>query len=268
MKKLLFLILLIITFHGCGKKFDSPVETKQAIYQVASVATFASFMHTLADSIINPSIEFTSSTDIKRTWIEILSPENENISSGTIYLYDNGSPSTGDAVKGDNIFSTLVTMKNEYINGMYSINYFVEDKTGTTKKVASQTFFFDNGKSNVAPVITNVSVPDTVHRESSFAFNVTVEDSNGLNDIKQVSFLLYRPDGTAVSNPGGGTKWTMYNDGNSTQHGDASASDNIFSYANYFSSTAPLGEWKFEFQTEDRGGKTSSIVSKTMVVIE
>jgi len=250
-----------MAFYGCENKFDSSLETKQAVYQIARISTFATFTHTLTDSIINPSIEFTSSADINKVWIEILSPEDENISSGTIYLYNNVNTNP-------NVYSTLVIMKNEFINGMYSINYFVEDKTGTTKKVASQTFLFDNGKSNIAPVIINVSVPDTIHRESSFSFNIEVIDSNGVRDIQHALFILYRPDGTIVYNISGEAQWDMFNDGNSSQHGDASASDNIFSFANYFSSTAQLGEWKFEFQAQDRGGKTSAIVSETMVVIE
>ncbi|MFA6979403.1 MAG: hypothetical protein WC209_08780 [Ignavibacteriaceae bacterium] len=268
MKKLFLLILLVTAFYGCEKKFDTIVETKSTTYQVFQVATFSTFTHTLSDSVLNPWIEFTSTSDINRVWIEILSPENEKIFGGTIGLYDNGSPGTGDAVKGDSVFSALVIMKYEYINGMYSINYFVEDKTGATKKVASQTFVFDNGKANVAPIILNVSVPDTIHRESSFSFNIEVIDSNGVRDIQHALFILYRPDGTIVYNISGEAQWDMFNDGNSSQHGDASASDNIFSFANIFTSTAQLGEWKFEFQAKDRGGKTSAIVSETMVVIE
>lgn len=268
MKKLFLLILLITVYYGCEKKFDTPLEPATVVYQVFQVATFDSFTHTLSDSIINPSIEFTSTSDIKRVWIEILSPENEKISPGVINLYDNGSTSTGDSIKGDKEYSALVTMKSEFINGTYLISYFIEDKTGAIKKVASQTFVFDNGKANVAPVIINVSVPDTIHRESSFSFNIEVVDSNGVRDIQHALFILYRPDGTIVYNLSGEAQWDMFNDGNFSQHGDASASDNIFSFANSFSSTAQLGVWKFEFQAQDRGGKTSAIVSETMVVIE
>ncbi|MFA5803513.1 MAG: hypothetical protein WC879_02615 [Melioribacteraceae bacterium] len=251
MKKLLFLILLIITFHGCGKKFDSPVETKQAIYQVASVATFASFMHTLTDSIINPSIEFTSSTDIKGTWIEILSPEDENISSGKIYLSNN--PKTNP-----NAFSTSVTMKSEYINGMYLINYFVEDKTGTTKKVASQTFLFDNGKSNAAPIILSVSSPDTIEVKDvplAFIVNATVADSNGIKDIKEVYFTT-----------SSGSRTMLYDDGNFTANGDGIAEDGIFSRALSITPENEKGTYRFDFEAKDRGGLVSQVVRKYIVV--
>ncbi|MFA4923241.1 MAG: hypothetical protein WC557_03515, partial [Ignavibacteriaceae bacterium] len=165
------------------------METNQAVFQVKNLSTFDSFTYSLFDSL-NPSIEFTSSTDIKRVWIEILSPTNENISSGKIYLSNN-------VKTNPNVYSTLVIMKNEYINGIYSINYFVEDKTGTIKKVASQTFLFDNGKSNVAPVILSISVPDTIEVKNvplAFTINAAVADSNGIKDIYEVYFTTIKPD--------------------------------------------------------------------------
>lgn len=268
MKKLVLLILLVTAFYGCEKKFDTSVEPATSVYQVLQVSTFVSFTYSLSDSNINPTIKFTSVSDIKRIWIEILSPENEKLSPGVIYLYDNGSAATGDSIKGDKEYSTLVKMGSEFINGTYLISYFIEDKTGAFKKVAAQTFVFDNGKSNVAPAIVKVSVPDIIRREVSFSFSIEVIDSNGVKDIQHAFFTLYRPDSSIVYNISGEPKWAMFNDGNVSQHGDVSAGDNIFSFVNNFSSTAPLGKWKFEFQAQDRGGKTSAIVSKTMVVIE
>lgn len=256
MKKLLLLFLLLAVYYGCEKKFDSPVETKQAVYQVKEVSDFDSFTHTLTDSIIYPSIEFTSSTDINKVWIEILSPEDENISSKTIYL-DNGKTNP-------NVFSTLVTMKNQYINGMYSINYFVEDKTGTTKKVASQTFLFDNGKSNIAPEILSVSAPDTIEVVDvalAFTINVTVIDSNGIKDISEVYFTTVKPDQTSS-----GSRTSLFDDGNYKDNGDAVAGDGIFSRALSIDPTNQKGTYRFDFEAKDRGGLVSQVVRKYIVV--
>lgn len=263
MKKLLLLILLITVYCGCEKKFDTPLEPATAVYQVFQVATFDSFTHTLSDSLINPSIEFTSTSDIKRVWIEILSPENEKISSGTISLYDNGSAATGDAVKGDNIFSTLVTMKSEFINGTYLITYFIEDKTGAVKKVASQTFVFDNGKANVAPVILSVSMPDTVEVPSAIAFIIetSVSDSNGIKDIKEVYFATVRPDQTSS-----GLRTSLYDDGNYTENGDASSGDGIYSRVVRIDSANQKGTYRFDFEAGDRGGLVSPVVRKYILV--
>jgi len=264
MKKILLLFFLILTFQGCVKKFDTPVETKQAVYQVAAVATFASFAHTLTDSIINPSIEFTSTADINKVWIEILSPENIKISAGVIYLSDNGSVSSGDAVKGDKIYSALVLMKDQYINGFYSINYFVEDNTGTIKKVAAQTFLFDNGKSNVAPQILSISTPDTIeviNDPVDFIVTASVSDSNGINDIKEVYFSTVRPDQTSS-----GATTSLYDDGNFSQHGDASAGDGIYSRALSIETTNQKGTYRFGFTAKDRGGLLSPVVYKYIVV--
>jgi len=264
MKKLLFLLLLIISFYGCEKNFDSPLETSQAVYQVKQVSVFDSFTHTLTDSIINPSIEFASTSDINKVWIEILSPENKSISSETISLYDDGSVNSGDTLKGDNIYSNLVIMKSEYVNGVYLINYFVEDRTGTSKKVASQTFSFDNGKSNVAPVILSISAPDTLIVKDAlvvFTIYATVTDTNGINDIKEVYITTTRPDQTSS-----GSHTSLYDDGNLAVTGDATAGDGIFSRLLSISPTNMKGTYRFDFEAKDRGGLVSQVVQKHIVV--
>lgn len=263
MKKLFLLILLITVYYGCEKKFDTSLEPTTAVYQVFQIATFDSFTHTLSDSIINPSIEFTSTSDIKRVWIEILSPENEKLSPGVINLYDNGSTSTGDSIKGDKEYSALVTMKSEFINGTYLISYFIEDKTGAVKKVASQTFVFDNGKANVAPVILSVSLPDTVKVPSAIAFiiEVSVSDSNGIKDIKEVYFTTVRPDQTSS-----GLRTSLYDDGNYTENGDASSGDGIYSRVVRIDSANQKGTYRFDFEAKDRGGLVSPVVRKYILV--
>ena len=262
MKKSFLLFLLVAVFYGCEKKFDTPLETNSAIYQVSEVAVFHSFTHTLTDSLINPYVGFTSTADIRKVWIEILSPENENISSGG--LYDNGSSAAGDAIKGDGTFSTLVTMKNAYVNGTYLISYFVEDKNGTTNKVASQTFLFDNGKSNIAPIIISASAPDTIEvKDVPLAFIVTaaVVDSNGLKDIKEVYFTTVKPDQTSS-----GSRTLLYDDGNYSGNGDATAGDGLFSRALSIAPENQKGTYRFDFEAKDRGGLISQTVRIYIVV--
>lgn len=264
MKKSLLLIILISAFYGCEKKFDTVVETKSATYQVFKVSSFSNFTHTLTDSVLNPWIEFTSASDINKVWIEILSPENDNISSGTIGLYDNGNASIGDAVKGDKIYSALMTMKSEFINGTYLINFFVEDRIGITKKVASQTFLFDNGKSNVAPIILTVSTPDTIEVKDvalAFIVNAAVADSNGLQDIKEVYFTTVKPDQTSS-----GARTNLYDDGNYSGNGDAAAGDGIYSRALSITPENQKGTYRFDFEAKDRGGLVSPTVYIYIVV--
>ena len=264
MKKLLFLFLLIATFYGCEKKFDSALEADQAVYQIARISVFDSFTHTLTDSTINPSIEFTSASDIRKVWIEIIAPDNETLAPGKISMYDTGSPNAGDAVKGDNIYSNLVIMKDAFINGTYLINFYIEDKTETSKKVASQTFLFDNGTSNVAPVILSVSAPDTLEVGNdtlSFTINATVVDSNGIKDIKEVYFVTIRPDQTT-----NGLATSLYDDGNFSGNGDATSGDGIFSRNLKIYPTNQKGTYRFDFEAKDRGGLSSQVVQKYIVV--
>lgn len=264
MKKLFLLILLITVYYGCEKKFDTSLEPATAEYQVSQVATFAAFTHTLTDSIINPSIKFTSVLDLRRIWIEILSPENEKISPGVINLYDNGSTSTGDSIKGDKEYSALVTMKSEFINGTYLISYFIEDKTGAVKKVAAQTFVFDNGKANVAPIILSVVLPDTIQivgEGLAFLVAASVSDSNGIRDVKEVYFTSVRPDQTSS-----GLRTSLYDDGNYTENGDASSGDGIYSRVVRIDSANQKGTYRFDFEARDRGGLVSPVVRKYILV--
>ena len=197
-------------------------------------------------------------------WIEIVSPDNETLSPGQISLYDNGSPNYGDTVKGDKIYSNLVVMKSEYINGMYSINYFVEDKTGTTKKVASQSFHFDRGEINISPIIVSVSLPDTIEVKNvplSFIITATLADSNGIKDISEVYFITIKPDLSTS-----GTKTSLYDDGNYSGNGDAKAGDGIYSRAISISPENQKGKYRFDFQAKDRGGLVSQVVQKYIVV--
>jgi len=264
MKKILLLVLLLLIHYGCEKKYDSVVEAKLAVYQVDSLSNFNTFTYSLLDSSVNVSIKFTSSTSIKNVWVEIISPENENIYSGKINLFDNGIQANGDDVKGDSRYSNFIAMKKEFVNGSYTINYFVEDKTGTTKKAASQTFLYNNGSSNVAPLITAVLVPDTLTvKDVSLAFSIFVStaDSNGIKDIYEVYFITYKPDLTS-----NGTKTYLYDDGNASANGDVYAGDGIFSRFLSISPTNQKGIYRFEFQAKDRGGLVSPIVQKYIVV--
>jgi hypothetical protein len=113
-------------------------------------------------------------------------------------------------------------------------------------------------------VISNLLLPSSVNRGDSFIFSIKVDDTNGSFDIAQVYFKLYRPNGTIVLN--GNDDFFLMVDTGDANLGDQTAGDGIYSFKNSFSSTAPTGLWKFEFQAKDRSGKLSNIISSNMMV--
>jgi len=264
MKKINLAIIIGVLLYGCAKDSNTPLDTKPILYQAASVAAFSSFTHTLTDSVIHPYIELTSAAGIKHVWIDIISPEGNSLTGNALSLYDNGEAASGDALKGDKIYSNLFIMKKDFLNGFYTINYFIENTGSEIKRLAVQSFLFDNGKTNVAPVILSVSAPDTITVVSAplaFIVTATVSDSNGIKDVNEVYFTTIRPDQTSS-----GAKTSLYDDGNYTDHGDATAGDGVFSRALQIDSTNQKGTYRFDFTARDRGGLVSPTVNKYIVV--
>jgi len=152
-------------------------------------------------------------------------------------------------------------------NGKYQIEYFVEDNVNlppnNSAKVGSALFTFDNNQNNLPPVISDVGLPASVNRGDSFLISVKVSDPNGLSDLYQVYFKLYRPDGSTVDPGNGLSYFIMFDDGT---RGDQTAGDGIYSLQNSFGSTAQTGTWKFEFQAKDYGGKLSNVITQNLTV--
>jgi hypothetical protein len=264
MRKFYIAILLFAFIAGCEKNFDGVVDVNKVSYQVTSLDSLSNFTYATGDSLITIFLYLNSSKYVAQVFCNVIASDDNKLNNDPVILSDNGT--NGDETAGDNKFTALFPMSHYYPQGTYTINYFVTDNEGSTKQVASSQFTYDNGQSNVAPVISNLVLPDTVARSVSFIFTVTANDSNGLNDIDVVYFELYRPDNTLVEDPPGNTKLLMHDDGDFEHYGDDVAGDGIFSYKNSFSSTASTGTWRFVFHAKDRGGLLSNTVEKYVVV--
>jgi hypothetical protein len=264
MRKFYIAILLFAFISGCEKNFDSVIDVNKDSFQVTSLNDFTSFIYVAGDSSLTIFISLNSSKDISIVFCDIISPGNRKINSDPVLLLDNGK--NGDATAGDNKFSGLFPMSSNYAVGVYTINYFVTDKDGITKKVAVHQFTYDNGQANIAPVITNLVLQDTVVRNATFIFTVSASDSNGSGDIQIVYFELFRPDGSPVQNTPDDTIFPMHDDGDSEHYGDNIAGDGVYSFKNSFSATASIGTWRFVFHAKDRGGLLSNAIEKSVVV--
>ncbi|MDY0083301.1 MAG: hypothetical protein RBR74_08985 [Ignavibacteriaceae bacterium] len=261
-------ILSFLLLWGCEKDFTNIVDVENPSYQVVRVNVKSSFQYPI-DTMAVFRLELNSSKDINDVFCDVYSPDKKKINTAPLYLLDNGNPANGDIQKDDNIYSAVFPLDSNQINGNYEVKYFVNDRLNKTKQVAISTYYFNNGQDKVAPVISNLVCPDSIARGASFIFTITANDPNGLSDIRYVYFELYRPDGSAVENPSGSgnTMFLMHDDGDYEHFGDEIAGDGIYSFKNYFSGTAPIGIWRFEFQALDWSGLRSNKIIHLMEVL-
>jgi len=255
MKRIILLLAFALTFWGCEKKFDNTIDSSPSAFQVRSVKQFSEYDFSLIDSSLALTLEFANTNGIKSVSFQMFSPDGKTVNAGD--MYNNGLAENDDDSAGDNIYSSKVFMQQYYPNGKYTVNYYVTDINDNEKFVASQAFTYNNNQLNVAPVLSDLIMPDSIATGVNFQFTVKATDQNGAADIQYVYFEAYKPDGTQLLN-NGQAPFVMPDNGDTEHYGDVTAGDGIFSYKNSFASTAQKGVWKFEFVCYDRGGLFSN----------
>lgn len=262
-KKYSFLILFLL---GCEKDFDNVVDIETNSYQVVSIPTPVNFTYIPGDSIITISISLRSSDLVKSVFVNIYSSVNTKMSGSPLLLLDNGNIANGDLVRSDNTFSNRFPLSQSFPNGTYRIEYFITDVKNITKQSGISNFIYDNGQSNLPPVISNLVMPDSIELDIQFLMSLDVSDSNGTSDILQVFYELYRPDGTKITNSQGISEFPLFDNGT---NGDAVANDQKYSVFLTFpsSSNPPKGLWRFEFSARDRGRALSNKIIHLLKLI-
>jgi hypothetical protein len=259
-KYLIFLIPLFL--WGCSNKNNEVVDTGITNYQVTSVSSFPDFLFVPGDSAIVASITLNSSAGIKSVFANIIDPDENILNSSPVNLYDDGNVALhGDLTNGDNTFSNRYPFSQFYINGRYTIQYYIVNSTDNEVLVAEHNFIYNNNVTDIAPVVSNLVVPDTVSQldSSIVAINVSIaaSDSNGAKDIQTVYFNSFLPNG----NPSQQNPFLMYD----------AAGNGIYSTVVYLppknsGTPVPLGTFRWEFQAQDREKKTSNIIIHYIVI--
>ena len=259
MKKILFLLLLT-AFFGCEKKYNNVVQPKSTNFQVVSISPIDTVTYNSSDSLVTFSLTFSSVEGIGSVYLYVYGPGNNKLNDAEFYLEpDNSTSQVND-------YSAKYPMSRYYPNGKYNVEYFVNLDDGSTTRVGEQNFQYKNGQNNVPPVISNLNMPDTVSIGQKFVFSVIASDSNGMGDIAQVYFELYKPDGTLSVNSQNISKFPLYDDGNFQIDSDITAGDGIFTTNLTFPTGQPTGDWTFKFHAVDRAGALSNEISKTVTV--
>lgn len=265
MKKYLIFIIPLFLW-GCSNKYDGVIDTGTTNYQVTNLSSFPDFLYAPEDSSIVANITFNSSTDIKSVFANIITPYGDILNSSPVPLYDDGNNALhGDVAKGDNTFSNKYPFGESYLNGQYTIEYYLVNNENSTVLVAEHNFIYNNNITDAAPVVSNLVAPDTVTISADTVhinLSIQVADSNGLKDIEYVFFNSFLPNG----NPSSQNPFLMFDDGNPV-HGDAIAGDGIYSQIISLPPTGVTkGTYRWEFQAQDREKKTSNIITHYIVV--
>jgi hypothetical protein len=263
--------LFILYLIACEKIPDGIVEQTKLYYNVKTISAPANFSYSSADSNLITTIEFDDIRYINKVWLQIKSDDGSTTITTSSQMFDNGNTAlNGDQKSKDNIYSAKIGISKKFSSGRYYINYFVEDNvkpvSGNLAKVASHYFNYNNNQISYPPVISNLTIPNSVTRGETFVFTLKVEDGNGPGDISQVYFKLFRPDGSQVDPQNGLGYFLMVDDGNFDTFGDRTAGDGIYSFKNSFSATTQTGQWKFEFQAKDKSGNLSNTIIHLMTV--
>lgn len=262
--RLFLLSASVILFYSCEKKFDNIIDSAGFDYQVISVSPKDTVIYNFEDSSLVINIKFNQSSKLNSVSVQITDPAGKKYISDRLSLLDNGKPENGDLISGDKIYSNKIFMKSNDQNGVYDVKFYVDDEIEVNRFVARTSFYFRNGQSNFAPVISDAYVdPDTIIVTTTTIIQIRLraEDQNGLNDIKEVYFIVYRPDGTTNN-----IKTQLYDDGNLNDNGDLIAGDGIYSRKIRVNETNTKGTYRFEFRANDRGGLQSNIINYFVLI--
>jgi hypothetical protein len=266
-KYLLFLIPLFLC--GCGDKFDGLIDTSTTSYQVTFVNSSNDTLFVPGDSLIIVSISLISPQSIKSIYFNIMAPDGELLNPSPVPLLDDGNVSLhGDLVAGDNTFSNKYPFSQSFLNGKYTIQYFIVNTSDKVVLAAEHSFNYNNNIADLPPIVSNLVAPDTVSQldTSKVIINISIaaSDPNGAKDIQIVFYNSFLPNG----NPSQQNPIIMYDDGT---NGDAIAGDGIYSAIVQLPPKnaippVPLGTFRWEFQAQDRGKKTSNVIIHNIVI--
>ena len=266
-KYLIFIIPLFI--WGCSKTYNDVIDPVTSSYQVTNITSFADTSYKTGDSVFTFSISLNNSTGISSVFINISDPDNNQLNTSPVILFDDGKVIHGDLTANDNTYSNKYPFSQSFTNGKYKVKYYLVEKN-TTSLVAIQNFRYNNNQVDAPPSVYNLVAPDTLIQKDTSAVLIVVSiaasDSNGKNDIQSVFYYSYKPDGTLANN---GNPIDLFDNGDPI-NGDAIAGDGIYSAIVQLpaknKATVPKGVYRWEFQAIDRVGILSNKIIHNVVI--
>ncbi|MBK9331021.1 MAG: hypothetical protein IPM96_01130 [Ignavibacteria bacterium] len=186
----------------------------------------------------------------------ITDPLGNSIAS--VQLFDNGT--LPDTTSGDGKYSAIVSVSiiNCLIVGVYNLEYIALNTSGLfSNQILSDIAVINSA--NVPPVITGTNLPDSVARpipgdSTLLTISVNVNDSDGLCDLREVTFVTVRPNGVTLP------PIPMSGNGNG---------EFVFSnYVSFSSDPTSYGYFKYTFTARDRSNVLSNPVIDSIKFVQ
>ena len=256
MRKIILAILLLITFWGCDGIENLIVDPSEETFSVSQIEAPDELKYSGDNTMLNTSIIFTDTKALTDVWVKVASIDE----SVVVTYHTNMVHSVG------NKYSVSIAMNQEMPSMLYTINYYFSTNIQVEKKISSHNFDYDNMQNNVAPVLSEPNIPNQIKLDENFSFSVRVTDENGYDDVKDVFYELFKPNGEQVENSQGITEFPLYDDGS---NGDLVAKDSIYTTRLMFpSSKAETGTWKIKLKARDRQNALSNEISHNIEVVK
>ncbi|MFH0989791.1 MAG: hypothetical protein V1799_07230 [bacterium] len=276
------IIYLMLMSSGCERKHEELVDSTVTLPVLQQAQLFPTEINT--DTIVIGSVR--NPDDILTLSPILTAFLSSPVDSGTVVQYSIrktiGEPPFSTGQLNDNGIKPDLRQRDGIFTGLATLNikrsdvgsYHFELAAFTAEGLRSTTFFLPLKvyRSNKAPVLSNLSAPDTVklaNQTQLLLLTVKVTDSDGLSDIQRVIFNSYRPDGSSSS----GNPFKMYDDGSESilfppegKSGDQVKSDGVFSLMISMPATTSTGTYRFEFQAFDRSNEPSNILIQRITV--
>ena len=253
-RTLVVLISLFVLVSSCEENF--PVETDDT--------------NTLS---VSPSIDSVRAeyNDItQRFFLEAIVSDPQgllNIDSVTFKAFKTGrvdsltgalndSGINGDIIRGDGRFSALLS-HSLTDSGLGSFRFLISAYDFDSNAADNFELLLDI--TNYRPQLSFLSSTDTIAAGDTIFIEMSVSDSNGLADIRKVTYDALAPDSELVQSP----SFFFRDDGLS---GDRTAGDGIYSVKQPTTSTVRIGIWTFFIKAEDFSGVKSDTIHVPIVI--
>ncbi len=265
MKRVFLLLCLSLIVGACQKADNIVIDSSRVVdpqltYFNNDSVDIAQYINKPASQLVmSDSFQVVMSYPANFDYLQV-SVQNDSGAAIATNSYTSIADST---VSG----SITVVPPSVYV-GDLTYKFTAYNRVGAPGNSVSSLVKLFNSK-NRPPMLDSVSAPDSVMIDSTqailFSLYATASDSDGLNDIKEVYFDTFKPNG----NPSSGNPFLMYDDGGasgSPADGDSVANDGVYTLTiqlpPLIAPTPPaLGDYTFKFYAMDRSGAVSNPVS-------
>lgn len=246
-------VLLLIFLTSCEEKKGIVEQTEVFSIQPVSVPSRLNISRTKPYGI-SFRVTHPKGVDAIASVSATFFAANQSDTLLTIDLYDDGGvnhPGDTDVIARDGIFTnTFLSDSSVFPLGIIYVKASVFDNA----QRALQTDFIPCvSLFNKAPVLVSFSAPDTLPSGSQpVLFSVTVQDSNGIEDVPSVIFRLKRQNLTVFSTELNSLSTTAVDSG---------------LYGAYFDSTFAaerIGGYQLEFQAVDLSEDSSNVLTQAI----